>query len=155
MKAKGRKSLLWILAAILMFSIISLTINILSDGFNERENHHPSMNSGYEYGQTQVIKEPNSIHEEDPMYGHHDMHEHDEIEGFHVIGSAVSFVFGLVVIGILIRWLRKNRKGRPFNKSIMDTPLSYTTYTVNQNQPDFLDEWEKKQTHQTNKKENE
>ncbi|WP_047154150.1 hypothetical protein [Aneurinibacillus tyrosinisolvens] len=158
MKAKLRKGLPWILTTLLILAAIAFAVNTLGDGFHERGYAPPIINSNYNDNQSPVVQGNNPGRGDYSMYGHqhgdHAMREHHE-GGFHFIEPAISFVFGLAALVVLIRWVRKRRTMHPFTQSIIDTPISYPVYTVNQNQPDFLDEWEKKQTNQKNHKEEE
>jgi H+/gluconate symporter-like permease len=89
-----------------------------------------------------------------PGYGHgHFIRGHHPMSGFHFLGSAISLVFWLATIAIVIGWLREKRSTHHFNHTITEVPVSYYSYTANPHQLDFLDEWEKKQINQTNHKE--
>jgi 4-amino-4-deoxy-L-arabinose transferase-like glycosyltransferase len=145
MKAKLRKGLPWVLTALLLLVAIPFAVNALGDGFHERGHDQSAINSNYGHNQSQFVQGDNPMYRQDSMQEHHAMRERHE-GGFHFIGSAVSFVFWAAVLVFLIRWLRKKIKDRRSNRSIIDMPISYQTYTANQNQPDFLDEWEKRQT---------
>ncbi|WP_047151720.1 hypothetical protein [Aneurinibacillus tyrosinisolvens] len=151
MKAKLRKGLPWILTTLLLLVGITFAINTLGDGFHDRGHDQVAINSSYGDNQIQFVQRDNlmggdySMHREDSIQEHHTMREHHE-GGFHFIGSAVSLVLGGAALVILIRWLRRRKNARSFTRSIIETPISYSTYNANQTEVDFLDEWEKRQT---------
>jgi hypothetical protein len=77
-------------------------------------------------------------------HGHHFMRESHTMGGFHFIGTAVTLMFWLAAIVLVIGWLRKRRRSRPLSHSLIEMPVSY--HTVTRDRTDFLDEWEKRQT---------
>lgn len=127
MKAKIKKVFLWTLAAI--FVLVAVKWSTGSPGgegmYGMYAMHHsPHMHPGYDPGPF--------------MWGHHR-------GGFHFLWSAVSLVFWLAAAAVLVIWLRKKIPFRSFSRSSVEAPVFDYTHMSRENQPDFLDEWEKKQ----------
>ncbi|WCK54020.1 hypothetical protein PP175_22315 [Aneurinibacillus sp. Ricciae_BoGa-3] len=90
------------------------------------------MNPGDDYRQIYV------------MHGHHFMREYHAMEGFHFIGTAVTLLFWLAAVVLVVAWLQKRRRNQSVSQSLMELPVTY--HTVTRDEVDFLDEWEKRQT---------
>ncbi|MFT9846253.1 hypothetical protein [Aneurinibacillus sp. REN35] len=65
---------------------------------------------------------------------------------FHYIGSLLSLVFWLSVGIFVFLWIRKRRSSRPLYSVMTDAAHNEHMYTQTYSPPDFLDEWERKQT---------
>ncbi|GEN33529.1 hypothetical protein [Aneurinibacillus danicus] len=136
MKTKAWKVVLWMLAALFILLAIQWVMG-MPGGPDMHAAHHgpPSFHPGYGHGRP------------------HFMSEHHPAGMFYFIGTALSLVFWLALIAVIIGWLLKKRGTRHFNHAITEAPVSFYSYTTNPHQLDLLDEWEKKQANQTNHKE--
>jgi len=115
-----RKSLKWILAAVLLLIVAKLAM-VIFGGF-----YHVPRHMGF-------------------GFGGHGMRGPNYFGGLHFIWSFVTAVFWLAVILILAGWVMKKSRTRRLNQPILEGSLTCDTYSSYSYQADFLDEWEKNQ----------